>query len=120
MRRLKILAASLSLMGGLTCAAPAQITGGPGDTEERALSARFGQAATRAIAGFQSADSVDRRLRGHGNLLHPGVIAPRARIESALDECEAALRKTDFPSARQSIARAEALIDQFANKIGGY
>lgn len=85
----------------------------------RALRLRFGNAATRALANFRSADSIEDNLRAHGNTLHPTLIALRLRIEAALDEGEAALNKGDLEASADSITRAEALVEKFGKKLGG-
>src|SRR5882724_3894768 len=80
------------------------------------LRLRLGQAATRAIANFHSADSVEESLRMQGSVLHPSLIALRLRIEASLNESGAALNKGEIESARESIGRAEGMIDKFAKK----
>ncbi len=85
----------------------------------KAARLRFGQVATRAIANFRSADSIEARLRAQGSTLHPSLITLRLRIESALDEAEAALKKGDLDSAGEQIKMAEGMVDKFAHRLGG-
>src|ERR1035438_4655518 len=85
----------------------------------RAARLRFGQAATRAVANFRSADSIEERLRAQGSTLHPSLISLRLRIVSALDKGESALGKGDLKAAGEQIKMAEGMLDKFAHKLGG-
>ena len=80
---------------------------------------RFGLVATRAVANFKSADSIEEHLKAQGSTLHPSLIALRLRIEAALDKAEVALGKSDVKTAVEQIKLAEGLVDQFARKLGG-
>jgi hypothetical protein len=86
---------------------------------EKELRMRFGLLATRAVANFRAADSIEDRLRNKGAVLHPQLTALRLRIEAALDEAQAALDKSDAGTAGEAISRGEVLLDRFARKIGG-
>ena len=85
----------------------------------KAARLRFGHVASRAVANFRSADSIERNLRAHGSTLHPALAALRTRIESALDDAEEALANGDAAETEDSARRAEALLDKFAAAIGG-
>jgi hypothetical protein len=80
---------------------------------------RFDLVATRAVANFRSADSIEARLRADGATLNPQIIALRLRIEAALDETQADLDKGDVDSAKKATDRAEGLVEKFAHKLGG-
>jgi hypothetical protein len=83
------------------------------------LPLHFGQVATRAIAYFRAADSVETRLRGQGVTLHPQLAGLRIRIEAALDATESALKQGDNARAEQTLLRAAALLDRYARSFGG-
>jgi hypothetical protein len=95
------------------------VAGAQHSSVERELWLRFGQAATRAVANFRSADSIEQSLEMEGNTLHPTLLALKMRIEAALDESEAALNKGEMESAKEAIGRAEGLTDKFAKRLGG-
>jgi hypothetical protein len=80
---------------------------------------RFDLVATRAVANFRSADSIEARLRADGATLNPQIVSLRLRIEAALDEGQADLDKGDVDSAKKATERAEGLVDRFAKKLGG-
>lgn len=80
---------------------------------------RFGLAATRAVAWFRSADSIEVRLRARGATLHPALVALRARIEKLLDQIEESLDAGDPSSGARQLPRVEGLIDQYARALGG-
>jgi hypothetical protein len=79
----------------------------------------FGQVGTRAVANFRSADMIDASLRAGGSTLHPQLVTLRIRIESYLDEAQAALDKNDFAAAEEAVKKAEGLLDRFAKRLGG-
>jgi hypothetical protein len=110
MKRWEILLASILLANPAMAQSPSAM---------RAARLRFGQAATRAMANFRSADSIEDRLRAQGSTLHPQLIGLRLRIEAALNDTEAALGNSDLEAAGESMKRAEALLDRFARKLGG-
>jgi hypothetical protein len=80
---------------------------------------RFDMVATRAVANFRSANSIEERLRADGATLHPQLIALRLQIEAALDEAEAALARSDVDTASKATDRAEGLLERFARRLGG-
>ncbi len=80
---------------------------------------RFDLVATRAVANFRSADSIEEHLRADGATLHPQLIALRLQIEAALDETQAALDKGDVDTAKKATDRAEGLLERFARRLGG-
>ena len=88
-------------------------------TEAQETKLRFGHVATKAVANFRSADSIEERLRADGMTLHPQLVALRLRIESALDEIEEAIGKGELAAANETLVRASALVDRFARQIGG-
>ena len=110
MKLLVVLLSALCLMGPAIADDSAAL---------KAARNRFGLVATRAVANFRSADSVEERLKAQGSSLHPSLIAMRLRIESALDKAEAALGKSDVKTAVEQIKLAEGLLDKFAHKLGG-
>jgi ElaB/YqjD/DUF883 family membrane-anchored ribosome-binding protein len=107
---MKFLALALVVIGSLAA---------QGTAVEKEARLRFGQVATRAVAHFRAADSIEAGLREDGATLHPQLIELRLRIEAALDETQAAMDKGDFKAAKESIERAEALLDRFARRLGG-
>jgi len=86
---------------------------------ESEIKLRFGQVATRAVANFRSADSIEGRLNAQGMTLHPQLIALRLRIESALDETEGDIRKGDLEAATEALTRASALVERYVRILGG-
>jgi hypothetical protein len=86
---------------------------------QRDTKRRFGQVATRAIANFRAADSIERRLNDDGASLHPQLIALRMRVEASLEETRAAMDNGDFDAANEALDRAQGFLDKFAKKIGG-
>jgi hypothetical protein len=85
---------------------------------EKQLHRRFGNAAARASAWFQSAAAFEARLRDDASTLHPQIATLRGQIEAALDEAHAALDRNDTAEADEAIIRAQALIDRFARHFG--
>lgn len=85
----------------------------------RELRHRLGLVATRAIAYFRSADSIEENLKQQGAALHPEIVSLRLRLEAALDESEDAIDQCDAALARKALERAQALLDRFAAKLGG-
>ena len=80
---------------------------------------RLGLVATRAIANFRSADSIEANLSAQGHSLHPEVVALRLRIEAALDEAQEALDQADPAAANKALDRAQALLQRFIQRMGG-
>lgn len=91
----------------------------PQGSPQKEMRHRFDMVATRAIANFHSADSLEKRLNEDGATLHPQLVALRLRIDAAIREARAELDRGDLPEAGESIDRAEALLDRFARKLGG-
>jgi hypothetical protein len=77
-------------------------------------------ASTRAEANFRVADALDWRLRDQGLMLHAQLIAMRLRIQATLNDARAAFEEGDFAGFNESLTRADALIERFAKRIGGY
>jgi hypothetical protein len=73
----------------------------------------------RAIAYFRSADSIEANLEARGLALHPDFTVLRARLQSALDESDAAISRNDVAAAREALDRAQALLDKSAVRLGG-
>ena len=80
---------------------------------------RLGLIATRAIANFQSADSIEANLNRHGQTLHPQTVALRLRIEAALDEAQKAIDEADPAAANEELDMAQALLQRFIQRLGG-
>jgi len=114
----------LVLATGVICAqdaprppvpAPAQSKSQPQKDAER----RLGLIATRAIANFRSADSVEANLNASGHSLHPQIVALRLQIEAALDEAQQAVDQADPPAANEALDRAQALLQRYIQRMGG-
>jgi hypothetical protein len=88
--------------------------------ELRAAKHHMDLVATRAAANFRSADSIEANLRDDGAVLHPQLIALRARIEAALSEARYDIDEHDYSAAEDALTRGGALLDRFAKEIGGY
>jgi hypothetical protein len=80
---------------------------------------RLGLVATRAIAYFRSADSIEENLKEQGATLHPDIVSLRLRLEAAMDETDKAIDQCDLTAAGKALERAQALLDRFAAKLGG-
>jgi hypothetical protein len=80
---------------------------------------QFGLVATRAVANFRSADSIEASLNEDGATLNASLAALRVNIEKALDDAQAAIDKNDFAAAKTRIERAGAMLDRFARALGG-
>jgi hypothetical protein len=89
------------------------------DSETAKARHRLGLVATRAIAYFRSADSIEASLEEEGLSLNAGITALRSLLEAAMDEADAALAKDDLTSADKALGRAEALLGKFAARLGG-
>ena len=85
----------------------------------REMRHRLTLVATRAIGYFMSADSIEASLRSEGLSLHPDIAVLRVRLETALDQTQAAIDRGDLVAAGQSVDLAQALVDRFAAKLGG-
>ena len=88
-------------------------------TLQKEAKLRMMHTATRAIANFRAAESIEARLADQGATLHPQLIALRLRIEASLDMAQAALEKGELENVTESLERANALIERFARQIGG-
>jgi hypothetical protein len=106
---------------GVVCAqdtpkpqAPVQQTKAQKDAKKR-----LGLLATRAIANFKSADSIEANLSKHGQSLHPDLVALRLRIEAALDEAQTAVDKGEIADAKEALDNAQSLLERFAQRLGG-
>jgi hypothetical protein len=80
---------------------------------------RLGLLATRAIANFRSADSIEANLNRRGQSLHPQIVALRLRIEAALDEAQKAIDQADPAAANEELDMAQALLQRFIQRLGG-
>jgi len=80
---------------------------------------RLGLVATRATANFRSADSIEANLNAQGHTLHPQLVALRLRIEAALDEAQKAVDHADPAAANEALDKAQALLQQFIQRLGG-
>lgn len=86
---------------------------------QRDTKRRFGQIASRAVANFRAADSIERRLNADGASLHPLLSALRTRVESSLEESREAMNGGDLAAANEALDQAQGFLDKFAKKIGG-
>jgi hypothetical protein len=91
----------------------------PESPEMKAARHSFMLVSTRAIALFQSADTIQARLEAQGSTLRPSTITLRLRIERTLDQAQAALNKSDVTHAKEHIKVADELLDRFERRIGG-
>jgi hypothetical protein len=80
---------------------------------------RLGLVATRAIANFRSADSIEANLNARGLSLHPQIVALRLQIEAALDAARRAVDRADPATANESLDSAEVLLHRFVQRLGG-
>ena len=80
---------------------------------------RLGLLATRAIANFRSADSIEANLNAQGLSLHPQIVALRLRIEAALDEAQKAVDHGDPAAANEALDRAQAFLHSYIQRLGG-
>lgn len=74
---------------------------------------------TRATALFASADSIESSLHSDGSTLHPQTGALKLRIQSALNEADAAIKDRDLELASTETKLAEELVARLARRIGG-
>jgi ElaB/YqjD/DUF883 family membrane-anchored ribosome-binding protein len=98
---------------------PAQAQTQPKTQPQKDAERRFGLIATRAAANFRSADSIEANLNERGHSLHPQIVALRLRIEAALDEARKAIDQADLAAANQALDRAQALLQRYAQRLGG-
>ena len=80
---------------------------------------RLGLLATRAIANFRSADSIEANLNTQGLSLHPQIVALRLRIEAALGEAQRAVDHGDAAAANEALDRAQGFLQRFIQQLGG-
>lgn len=110
---MKLLTIAVLLAATALCQKPA-----PKDEALEATRHEFMLVSTRAVALFQSADTIDARLRADGSSLHPGTATLRLRIERTLNEAESAIDKREIERANKNIKVAGELVTRFAKKIG--
>jgi len=89
------------------------------DQLQKDVKRRLALVATRAIANFRSADSIEANLNARGQSLHPQIVALRLRIEAALDEAQKAVDQTDPAGANEALDNAQALLQRFIQRLGG-
>jgi hypothetical protein len=121
MRLVPAALAVLGIAGGVVAQnapAPASCTAAS-PAAVRELRHRLGLVATRAIAYFRSADSIEENLKAQGAALHPDIVSLRLRLEAALDETDKAIDQCHPAVAGQALERAQALLDRFAARLGG-
>jgi hypothetical protein len=80
---------------------------------------RLGLTATRAVANFEAADSIEANLKAHGSTLNPQIVTLKLRIQAALNDAHKALDKGELKQTNDAIKRADSMLDKFADKIGG-
>jgi ElaB/YqjD/DUF883 family membrane-anchored ribosome-binding protein len=100
-------------------ATPKNTQSPPESAELKAARHSFMLVSTRAIALFQSADTIEARLEADGSTLRPSTTALRLRIERTLDQAEASLNKADATRAKEHIKVADELVNRFERRIGG-
>jgi ElaB/YqjD/DUF883 family membrane-anchored ribosome-binding protein len=115
---------SLVLAAGVICAqdAPRPPVPAPAHSKsqpQKDVQRRLGLIATRAVANFRSADSIEANLNESGHSLHPQIVALRLRIEAALDEAQKAVDQADPAAANEALDRAEALLQRYIQRVGG-
>ena len=91
----------------------------PQTKAQRDAQHRLGLVATRAVANFHSADSIEANLNRHGHTLNPQIVALRVRIEAALDEAQKAIDQGDPAGANEELDMAQALLQRFIQRLGG-
>jgi len=91
----------------------------PTPAATREMRNRLGLVATRAIANFHSAESIEEHLRAEGQTLHPDLVRLRLNIESELDQADAAINHNDLACAAKALDRAQGFLDRFAARLGG-
>ena len=113
----RILAAIALLAGGAAAQQNATAPAPPAAAKE--MRHRLNMIATRAMANFRSADSIEQSLGARGFALHPQLVALRLRIESSLDDAEAEIGQGDLAAAKEDLDRAEGFLNRFAQRLGG-
>lgn len=116
--------AGLVLAVGVVCAQDTPRPQAPAPARSQAqlqkdAKLRLGLLATRAIANFRSADSIEANLNAQGLSLHPQIVALRLRIEAALDEAQKAVDHGDPAAANEALDRAQALLHSYIQRLGG-
>jgi ElaB/YqjD/DUF883 family membrane-anchored ribosome-binding protein len=91
----------------------------PKTQPQKDVQRRLGLIATRAVANFRSADSIEANLNQSGHSLHPQIVALRLRIEAALDEAQKAIDQADPATANEALDRAQALLQRYIQRLGG-
>jgi hypothetical protein len=112
----------LLLAAGVVSAQDTPKPSAPAQPETKTLKdakKRLGLLATRAIANFRSADSIEANLNEHGQSLHPQLVTLRLRIEAALDEAQAAVDHNQPNDAKEALDTAQSLLERFAQRLGG-
>jgi hypothetical protein len=71
------------------------------------LHTRMQELTARAVAALETLENLSRRLRRQGLTLRPEVVTQRVRLESSLDDAEAALKDHRDKDARRAIMRGE-------------
>ena len=112
--------AGLLLVLQAVCAQSAESPKAPAPAQlQKDAKRRLGQAATRAIANFRSADSIEANLNANGQSLHPQIVALRLQIEAALDEAQEAVDHRDPAAANLALDRVQALLQRYVQRLGG-
>ena len=74
------------------------------------LQTRMQELTARAVAAIETLDGLSRRLRRQGLTLRPEVVTQRVRLETSLDDAEAALKENREKDARRALARGEGAV----------
>lgn len=105
---------------GVVCAQDATSPKAPAPAQpQKDAKRRLGLVATRAIANFRAADSIEANLNVHGQTLHPQIVALRLQIEAALDEAQKAVDHGDPAAANEALDSVHALLQRFIQRLGG-
>ena len=114
----KFLAIAAALVGALAAQTAPAKDAQPADPRKETRY-QLGLVATRAVANFEAADSIEVALKAHGFTLNPQIVTLKLRIQAALDEAHKDLDKGELPAANDAIKRAASMLDKFTDKIGG-
>jgi hypothetical protein len=83
------------------------------------LQTRMQELTARAVAALETLDGLDRRLRRQGLTLRPEIVTQRVRLESALDDAEAALKDNRDKEARRALTRGEGAVGKIEAFLQG-
>ncbi len=87
-------------------------TAAAAETPEHLLKIEFDELAAKATAAIETVNGMEQRAKANGQELHPGLIAQRILVQTAMDDAEEALRAKDFDELRERLKRARAHIER--------